>query len=466
MSTRDEPLLTVNNLKKYYDTSEGFIEGLLGKSQKVKAVDDVSFELYPGETLGVVGESGCGKSTLGQAMVRLVEPDSGEVLFDMTDKDEDDPVEPDGGKIRSQREDITQLSRGRLREMRKDIQYIFQDPYSSLNPRMTVGDIIGEPLKIHDIADGAERTERIHELLDEVGLNPSHANRYPHEFSGGQKQRIGIARALAVDPDVIICDEPVSALDVSVQAQILNLLEDLQERFDLAYLFIAHDLSVVEHISDRVAVMYLGKFAEVGSTEDVYAPPYHPYTEALLSAIPEPDPLWEGDQILLPGSPPSPINPPSGCRFHTRCPRIIQPPEYDLDQEVWRALTSLKQRALGAESANAIFSLSDTDDEDIGELDPTQLDTDELDQLVRSEFDLPDPVGDGNAEAAFQELIETLETEGMDGAKTHLASAFVSPCEQREPELMEYTPSHEISCHLYDVEYESEGIADDAVADD
>ena len=442
---RGEPLLEVNNLKKYYDTSEGFIESLFGSTQKVKAVDDVSFDLFPGETLGVVGESGCGKSTLGQALVRLVEPDSGEVLF--------------------QGEDVTEFSRTKLREMRKDIQYIFQDPYSSLNPRMTVGDIIGEPLKIHGLADGDERDERIHELLDEVGLNPSHANRYPHEFSGGQKQRIGIARALAVDPDVIICDEPVSALDVSVQAQILNLLEDLQERFDLAYIFIAHDLSVVEHISDRVAVMYLGKFAEVAPTEEVYAPPYHPYTEALLSAIPEPDPLWKGDQILLPGSPPSPINPPSGCRFHTRCPRIIQPPEFDLDQSVWRSLMSLKQRIREADSVNAILALQDDAREGVA-ADTEEISADKLDRLIREEFDLPSPIGDRNAEQAFVEMVETLDAEGLEAASNRLSEAVTSPCERTDPEQVPYSSTHKIACLLYDDVTDSAGIADDAVADD
>ena len=465
--TDDEPILTVKNLKKYYDTSEGFIDSLFGSPQKVKAVDDVSFELHPGETLGVVGESGCGKSTLGQAIVRLVEPDSGEVRF--------------------RGEDVTELSRSELREMRKDIQYIFQDPYSSLNPRMTVGDIIGEPLKIHGLAK-ENRDERIHELLDEVGLNPSHASRFPHEFSGGQKQRIGIARALAVDPDVIICDEPVSALDVSVQAQILNLLEDLQERFNLSYVFIAHDLSVVEHISTRVAVMYLGKFAEVGPTEEVYKPPYHPYTEALLSAIPEPDPLWQGNQILLPGSPPSPINPPSGCRFHTRCPRIIQPSEYDLDQPVWRALMSLKHRAMGADAVNAIIALQDEeeglqmdvvdpaiaddeeeetdDDQEAIQMDADNLERDELDSLIREEFDLPDPLGDTNAERAFGEVVDAVETDGIEGAQETLAEVFTSPCESTDPQRIPTSPTHDIACLLYDDSIEQTITTDEAVADD
>jgi len=447
MSNRDEPLLEVNNLRKYYDTSEGFIDSLLGETQKVKAVDGVSFDLYEGETLGVVGESGCGKSTLGQSLVRLIEPDSGEVRF--------------------RGSDITEFSKTELREMRKDIQYIFQDPYSSLNPRMTVGDIIGEPLKIHGIGDSEDRDERIHDLLDEVGLNPSHASRYPHEFSGGQKQRIGIARALAVDPEIIICDEPVSALDVSVQAQILNLLEDLQERFDLSYVFVAHDLSVVEHISDRVAVMYLGQFAEVAPTEEVYAPPYHPYTEALLSAIPEPDPLWEGEQIFLPGTVPSPINPPSGCRFHTRCPRIIQPPEYDLEQEVWRALVTLKIRARETGSINAIVALQD-DVEEGEEIDPTKLSATELDRLIRTEFELPAQLGDGRAEGVFGDFVETLAADGdLQAANELLDEEFTSPCEKTNPDLIPESETHGIACLLYEDEQGTDGTTpSNAVADD
>jgi oligopeptide transport system ATP-binding protein len=302
-SNGQQPLLDVRNLVMHFPLTQGII--FQKKVGAVQAVDGVSLSVKKGETLGLVGESGCGKSTTGRAILQLYKPTAGEVIFNG--------------------QDLTKLNGGDMRKMRRHLQMIFQDPYASLNPRMTVGSIVSEPMQIHNLVPKNQRNQRVQELLQTVGLNPYFANRYPHEFSGGQRQRIGIARALAANPDFIVCDEPVSALDVSIQAQIVNLLEDLQNEFGLTYLFIAHDLSVVRHISDRVAVMYLGKIVELADRNALYEDPLHPYTKALLSAVPIPDPVIERkrERIILTGDVPSPINPPSGCHFHTRCPYVM-----------------------------------------------------------------------------------------------------------------------------------------------
>jgi oligopeptide transport system ATP-binding protein len=303
--TGDETLVTVRNIKMYFPVTSGIL--FQRKVADVKAVDDVSFDIKKGETLGLVGESGCGKTTLGRVILMLYKPTDGSVTF--------------RGK------DLTKMKSGEMRKMRRYMQMIFQDPYASLNPRMTVGSIIAEPIVIHGLAKSrGERRDMVQRLMTTVGLNPYYTNRYPHEFSGGQRQRIGIARALAVQPDFIVCDEAVSALDVSIQAQIINLLEDLQQQFGLTYLFIAHDLSVVRHISDRVAVMYLGKMMELSDRVELYENPLHPYTKALLSAVPIPDPAVEmrRERVILTGDVPSPLHPPSGCVFHTRCPIAIE----------------------------------------------------------------------------------------------------------------------------------------------
>ncbi|MDX2271134.1 MAG: ABC transporter ATP-binding protein [Cyanobacteriota bacterium] len=299
-SVATQPLVRVENLQMHFP----IWQGLLLKRQvgSIKAVDGLDFQIYRGETLGLVGESGCGKSTTGRLLLQLIRPTAGHVYFEDVD--------------------LTQLEGEELRLMRRRLQMVFQDPYASLNPRQTVGSIVGEPLTVFHIANGQEQQQRVKELLQVVGLNPSFIHRYPHEFSGGQRQRIVIARALALNPDFVVCDEPISALDVSIQAQVVNLLEELQEQFGLTYLFIAHDLSVVRHISDRVAVMYLGKIVELADRHELYDHPLHPYTQALLSAVPIPDPVIEAkrERIILQGDVPSPVSPPQGCRFHTRCP--------------------------------------------------------------------------------------------------------------------------------------------------
>jgi peptide/nickel transport system ATP-binding protein len=436
-----DELLNVSGLKKHFSRADGYLDRLLSDEvESVKAVDGVQFDVYEGETLGLVGESGCGKSTTGRALLRLLEPTEGKVVF--------------AG------EDITDLSKDDLRDRRRDLQMIFQDPMSSLDPRMTVGQIVSEPLQIHNLPEESppegtnrreQRRQRVNELLEAVGLDPSQRGRYPHELSGGQRQRVGVARALAVDPDFIVADEPVSALDVSVQAQILNLLEDLQEEFGLTFLFIAHDLSVVRHICDRIAVMYLGEIVETAATDELFADPLHPYTQALLSAIPVPDPTVDTDErVILEGDVPSPIDPPSGCHFRTRCPQIIPPEGLDIEQETFRTVTSYRQRvenhaidldgireeaALGRAGAGGDRAVAD------GGAAAGAVD---LETAIRDKFDLRElpPAADG----PVSESIDHLQREEWEAAADVLRDAFESVCERDDPALGD--GDHPAACHL------------------
>ncbi|GAA0727111.1 oligopeptide/dipeptide ABC transporter ATP-binding protein [Halorubrum trapanicum] len=413
-----EALLQVRNLQKHFDNESGLLAGVelddefpyvSRSSSDVRAVDGVSFDIKEGETLGLVGESGCGKSTLARTVLRLLEPTDGSVYF--------------------QGEDLASLSGEPLRRMRKDMQMIFQDPQSSLDPRMKVGPIVEEPMKAHDMLDEEGREARAKELLEKVGLDPQHYNRYPHAFSGGQRQRVNLARALSVNPDFIVCDEPVSALDVSIQAQVLNTMEELQEEFDLTYLFIAHDLSVIRHISDRVAVMYLGEIVELADKEELFENPKHPYTKALLDAIPVPDPRSGGRKALLSGDVPSPIDPPSGCRFRTRCPKVIQPEAYDMTDEAWRNVVEF-QRAVERRAFE--------------ETDPEALRDRYFDEATPS----------GDAETLLDEALGHIERDEFEDAERLLTERFAdeSVCATANPayelgsELGD--DRHYAACHL------------------
>ncbi len=395
-----EALVQIDGLKTYYE------DGGLLSSHPVKAVDGVSFEIDRGETLGLVGESGCGKTTLGRTLVQLESATDGEILFDGTD--------------------ITELRGDDLKEWRRRTQMVFQDPDSSLNNRMTIGEIVREPLDVHAVGTPRERRARVRELLEVVGLREEHYYRYPHQFSGGQRQRIGIARALALEPEFIVLDEPVSALDVSVQAQILNLLEDLQKEFDLTYLFIAHDLSVVRHICDRVAVMYLGHVMEIGATEEMFRDPANPYTQSLLSAIPEPDPSHDTDRITLRGTPPSPRDPPEGCPFSTRCPMKVRPSAYrDLDGEVWERIQIFRE--VLRQRMNAEMGLKDRIRDLLGR-DTRFSDIDEIREELFGDVTLPDSVR-GHIEEAIDYVADADEA----AAHQYLDEQFGSTCDEDPP---------------------------------
>ncbi|QZP37578.1 ABC transporter ATP-binding protein [Halobaculum magnesiiphilum] len=435
----EEPLLEVRGLRKYYYENDSLFDRLLGREPtSVKAVDGVDLEVYQGETLGVVGESGCGKSTTGETLLRLREATDGTVRFDG--------------------ENVMEMADDELTRFRKRAGIVFQDPFSSLDPRMTVGDIVSEGLKIHNLPeespeDGRSKREwrrdRAKELLERVGLSADQIDRYPHEFSGGQRQRVGIARALALDPEFIVLDEPVSALDVSVQAQILNLLEDLQEDFGLTYLFIAHDLSVVRHICDRVAVMYLGEVVETGPTDAIFESPKHPYTEALLESVPRASVEEQGRRVdALSGDVPSPRDPPSGCHFRTRCPKVIQPATVDIPQEQYRGVMNLRDR-LERQGFTADSVWDTLESEHDG--DDFERDTVAFKEAMREEFDLAGL--SGATMDTVEDALEILANGREEEAADRLRSSFASPCEEEDPALI--GGEHAAACHLFaDEEYD------------
>lgn len=423
-------LVRVENLEKYFWERDSLLDRLFGEEPiPVRAVDGINFDIYRGETLGLVGESGCGKSTAGETLLRLQEATGGRVEF--------------GGKS------VSELGRNEQNSFRQEAQMVFQDPFSSLDPRMTIGSIIAEPLNVHDVGVKTERRERIEGLLERVGLSADQFGRYPHEFSGGQRQRIGIARALALDPEFMVLDEPTSALDVSVQAQVLNLLDDLQDEFDLTYLFISHDLSVIRHVCDRVAVMYLGEIVEIGPVSEIFAEPKHPYTQALLKSVPRATTEERHrERETISGDVPSPRNPPSGCRFRTRCPMVIPSEDMEIEQSLYREIMSLRERIEDRD-----ITLSAISDNDAFEIDEEGVPEQDIPIFVAA---LKDRMFDRELPSHDDEIVEealvALADRNWEAAAKQLDESYESVCETEHPELGE--SAHPVACHLYGVSAE------------
>ena len=420
----DDPLLSVRGLKKHYPITEGVLNRETGR---VRAVDGIDFDIHRGETLGLVGESGCGKSTAARALLRLEEPTAGTVAVDD--------------------EEIGEYEQSELKRLRRRVQMVFQDPSSTFDPRMTVGEAVAEPLITHGLRDGERRRGIVENALERVGLSEEAYDRYPHEFSGGQKQRIALARALVLNPALLVADEPVSALDVSVQAEILGLLDDLQREFNLSMLVISHDMGVVSQVCDRIAVMYLGEIVEIGPTEKIFNDPQHPYTQALLSSVPTLDPYERGQTDGLSGDVPNPSDPPTGCRFHTRCPAVIQPEGYDFEQENWRGVMNLRVQV-----SNGRIDL-DTHREIIvaeGDATSTEQVTDEqLRTALRREHDISVQLADDDAEAILSEALDEIVAGDFGDAETLLNTEFATVCDDSHPSLQETSAGHSAACHLH-----------------
>ena len=439
--TDSKPLLSVRDLKKHYPITQGVLSRTVGK---VRAVDGVSFNVYPGETLGLVGESGCGKSTVASSITLLEEPTEGEVIFNSREN----TVEPQATNDGPHPNDATSFSGEQLKDFQRKVQMIFQDPSSSLDPRMTIGESVAEPLRIHGIDDVETRREIVRNLLERVGLDSEDYHQFPHQFSGGQKQRISLARALVTNPELLVADEPVSALDVSIQAKILSLIDDIQEEFGLSILVISHDMSVIREVSDRVAVMYLGEIVEIGETETVFSNPQHPYTEGLLSSIPQPDPRQQSNEITLTGDVPSPSNPPTGCRFHTRCHRVIQPDGYEMEQTEWRAIMELRDRVnrgvLDVDAARE-FVVAENGADSVEAVTP-----EETAASVREEMDIPSRLSDPRAETVLSDALDAIVREDFDSAQDIFEDEFSTVCRQSTPELEQTESGHTAACHLHD----------------